>query len=464
MTKLDFDIDWVDAEGINGPELSATWASLRILAGDSAVTRVLDARAQTVREFVYVPLYPLAEWLVANWWFLTHELGSPTKEGDPEFRRRHDLGASREGYAFPSVEVVPSGTRTRVAWKRGPSPWTHIEFLGQGQIWVDSDEFRETCADFIDRVIRRLASLGVDETFLQDEWNAIQGTDEEESRFCATAAGLGWDPYALSDTEHFWIPRVAEQLGELLDEALPAINARKPATCFTITSAIERARRNDLPLERFRFLRDDTRPDAGTEFDGPPLEPLGFLCDAARAQPGTGLNPWDAGYDLARRLRQGLDLDGGPLPTLKDLSEAIGEDPGLLTKVTRPTDCFTETPLVDGVVTKNADGNPAFAFRPRGGHAKRFHFCRALAEILTSPGSDALLTRAYSERQQRNRAFAAEFLAPSSGLRTRVPGPVIDGEDIGELAVEFGVSSQVIEHQISNHRIARIWRNDASGW
>ena len=46
MQKLKFEIDWVDAERINGPELSATWASLRIYAGDSVITRVLDARAK----------------------------------------------------------------------------------------------------------------------------------------------------------------------------------------------------------------------------------------------------------------------------------------------------------------------------------------------------------------------------------------------------------------------------------
>ena len=52
MQQLRFEIDWVDAERINGPELSATWASLRICAGDSMVTRVLDERAKTVRDFV----------------------------------------------------------------------------------------------------------------------------------------------------------------------------------------------------------------------------------------------------------------------------------------------------------------------------------------------------------------------------------------------------------------------------
>ena len=108
MPRLSFEIDWVDAEGIRGTELSATWAALQIRAGEYVVTRVLDARAKTVRDYVYVPVYPFAEWLATNWWFLTHEFGSPTKEGDPEFHRRHSLGANREGYAFPSLEAVSS--------------------------------------------------------------------------------------------------------------------------------------------------------------------------------------------------------------------------------------------------------------------------------------------------------------------------------------------------------------------
>ena len=61
MSRISFKTDWVDADGIRGPELAATWAALEIRVDDSIVTRVLDARARTVRDFVYVPLYPFAE-------------------------------------------------------------------------------------------------------------------------------------------------------------------------------------------------------------------------------------------------------------------------------------------------------------------------------------------------------------------------------------------------------------------
>ena len=76
---------------------------------------------------------------------------------------------------------------------------------------------------------------------------------------------------------------------------------------------------------------------------------------------------------------------------------------------------------------------------------------------MTCPGSDTLLTKAHSERQKRNRAFAAEFLAPSQGLQQRIRRNMVGSDDMSEMAAEFGVSSLLIEHQIRNHRIADIW-------
>ena len=51
--------------------------------------------------------------------------------------------------------------------------------------------------------------------------------------------------------------------------------------------------------------------------------------------------------------------------------------------------------------------------------------------------------------------------SPSSGLRQRVSRPVVDHDDIDELAAAFGVSSWVIAHQIRNHHVAAV-RDTAS--
>ena len=129
------------------------------------ITRVVD-RADTVRSHVYVPLYPLAESLVTNWWFLLHEIENPVKADDPAFRRRHALVSARDGYAFPNLQVMPSGGRMHLAWMADRLQWSQIEFLNEGQAWIDRDEFRNCCSDLVGRVVQRLASLGVEGTFL----------------------------------------------------------------------------------------------------------------------------------------------------------------------------------------------------------------------------------------------------------------------------------------------------------
>ena len=304
--------------------------------------------------------------------------------------------------------------------------------MDQGEIQIDSGEFRETCAGVVDQAIRRLVSFDIEETFLQEEWAVIQEADRDESEFCEIAAGLGLDPYALDDEKSTLVLELAEELsGAVLEEAVAALDPQTLRVgCSTITDAIAGAKSNGLLLERLGSIHQEVRPVEGY--------------------------PWKVGYDLARWLRQVLKLDDTPLPTMPQLAKVIGETPELLDRVTKPVGLHGTT-LVDGVVAWKDDQSPAFGFRQLGGeHSRRFHFCRALAEVLASPDTDTLLTKANSERQQRNRAFAAEFLAPSSGLQERISGQTVDGDQIDELADEFGVSSRVIEHQVQNHRVAQV--------
>ncbi len=253
--------------------------------------------------------------------------------------------------------------------------------------------------------------------------------------FCKTAAGLGWDPYALDDSQCALVCRLEEALnGAVFEEAVAVMNVHHLETDLAaITAAVEAGKSTCLPLERLRSIRPRVLKGAAS----PDRE------------------PWAAGYALARHVRRELDLDGTPLSSMADLAIALSEDPDRLAEVTRSRD-FGAAILVDGVVTSNDTGLPAFAVRSGRDHTRRFQFCRDLAEVLASPDSDALVTRAQSDRQQRSRAFAAEFLVPSAALRTRVSRPVLDEDDVDELAAEFGVSSWTVAHQLRNHGIARI--------
>lgn len=287
----------------------------------------------------------------------------------------------------------------------------------------------EGCADFIEKVTRRLDARGIRSTFLQDEWTAIQNADDDESKFCSMSAQLGWDPYDLDESQQNQIFTIAERLGGLSGEAFPIINASAPLKdCATILDAIDAAKPNELNL--------------------PPLQKLG--------KPGTAdRRPWEDGYDLAEAARFEFGLNGQPISDTESLASALSQDLETLERATAPVEPLSRLSLVEGVVTRGSSGCDSFGLKAKGDAGRRFLFCRMLAEAITSQG-DALVTKANTERQRRNRAFAAEFLAPSASLRARIDHPVVDDEQVDELAEEFGVSARLILHQIENHQIAEL--------
>ena len=437
MPGLEFDFDWQVAEGIEGPELSATWASLVVRVNRSILTRVVDHSNSRVRECIHVPLYPLAEWLATNWWCLLHESADRSSAAESSFRERHALSCSREGYRYPDFQVVSVDTRTRLTWKNDRLLWSRLEFLErEGWEWIDKEEFRGSCARLVDSVVARLSSKGVTDTLLQEEWQAIQDADADEQRFCQTAAALGWDPYAINQDVQAAVFRIEEALGgAVFEEALPILNTGNlEIELAAIARALRVGKSKTMPLERITSIRDDV---------------------VREVREGSHDRPWEAGYTLARTIRSRLGLDGTPLPSWRSLGQALGEPRIEEAGVTR-SQAFNRAELLEGIVTSDEYGLPGFAFRPGGNQSCRFRFCRGLAELLLSPETDALVTSSRSSRQQRSRAFAAEFLAPSTALEVRRPRGMLNEDDIGGLASEFGVSPWVIEHQVANHGIAQI--------
>jgi hypothetical protein len=74
MTSLFF-LDW-NTESVSDqmavPELAATLARLEIRVGSKWPTIVEEGRNGSIRRSINVSLYPLAEWIVFNWWTLLH--------------------------------------------------------------------------------------------------------------------------------------------------------------------------------------------------------------------------------------------------------------------------------------------------------------------------------------------------------------------------------------------------------
>ena len=104
-----------------------------------------------------------------------------------------------------------------------------------------------------------------------------------------------------------------------------------------------------------------------------------------------------------------------------------------------------------------AADTPACVLAPKGEAGKRFLLARALGDYLgrTEP-VPALLSVLATDRQARSRAFAAELLAPSESLRQQLRGRLVEPEQVDELALEYGVSTEVVRRQMESHRLATI--------
>jgi hypothetical protein len=438
MSEITFEFDWLDPAGARGEELRATWARLSIFVGNEPVTRLLDERSRTVRDSVYVPLYPLAEWFATHWWALRNEVDTPERTSDPSYETRHLLREAREGYALPSLRIQSVGNAIRCAWGAEKLPRHKIQFVSTGVDYVDVVSFEHTVSEFVAAVVTRLSESSVRGTLLEEEWSAINRADEEERAFCNVVGALGLDPYDLAEPQAQEIVEAASRIpNEVHEEFFVVADPRTLAEeSKRLSEAIQVCKENTVDLTFAKQLRSQT-PSLISDGVGP---------------------PWRQGYEAAKALRKLLSLDGRPIPTDGELADALHLGAGQFEEaIYRLPSRPHANAVVDAVVGLNSNGSPGFAIAEARSESIRFHFCRGLFEYLSSRGEGVIaITRAASNRQKRNRAFAAEFLAPSSTLHQQVAGAFLTTDDIEELASEFGVSSYVISHQIQNHRIAAL--------
>ncbi len=176
------------------------------------------------------------------------------------------------------------------------------------------------------------------------------------------------------------------------------------------------------------------------------------LQDFGKFPERSAAQPWQMGYDVARKLRTRLGLGDRTFPTLPDLLERLGLKPGPQQAIVFERKAGPS--VVNGLVDKDDTGKKLAVFANID-PTKKFSLSRALFRAWSLENSGArLVTDSVTNEQKASRAFAAEFLAPIALLRKRVRSAVLDQDAIEELAQEFGVSPFVIRHQAVNNNLA----------
>lgn len=234
MSELRLIYEWENGEGVAAPELSATWARLEVWVDNDCVTLVEEAASHSSRRSIYCSLYPLAEWVAFNWWFLRAHARpagaviprrSRALPGLP-WLKNHNVRAAGDGFLWPSLTIIPEGGSTRLMWQRDartrdPLP---IRYLNEGLAMSDSARVEFVLGEFVESVLSRLEEQGITDTSLRSEWAAVTQTDRDEEEFCIAAARLGLDPYSIDEDVAHVLTTIGTKLEpELLVDFLDAV-------------------------------------------------------------------------------------------------------------------------------------------------------------------------------------------------------------------------------------------------
>jgi hypothetical protein len=413
---------WQTVNNVDDPAIRATFASLQIRANGQSVTHVEEKRTQSTAHHILVPLYPLAEWIVAHWWFLMEENFGLNRK---DYWERHSLARGREGFAFPDLRIVPEGAVCRIEWHPWQTRHMTVNFLSQGEVHVATDALRQTLRDLIEKVIGRLHACGIDGSWLEKEWQVIEQTDSDELAFCRAAAWVGWDPYELTKGQASALIKAHDALPEAVREE--ALRAAAPesleATAAWVATGVQR-----LPGAKLNGVLGKFKKNI----------PPGSLQHL----------PWDEGYRLASELRKALKVPTKAPVQLEMLTGVAG------TNIMRAS---SQVKGLDGVSGVTKEAHLTCYTASKLPHNQRFTFARGLLEwVYGEPKGPVVLTGAKTQRQQRNRAFAAELLAPAKLIQKRLIGSEVGPTQMQDIGDEFEVSAWVIQHQIQNHSLATV--------
>lgn len=428
-------LEWLEPEGAKAEELRATWARFRILVQGRVATRVISGAAKSSRDHLYLPVYPLAEWLVSNWWFIFYEYKTKTRK---DYQSRHSIRYASEGYALPDLRINPLGDSVEFAVNRRCLAQQKTEFVDGFSSLVPNDEAQDAIVRFIREVLQRLSDVNVANTWLHNEWKEIESTlrNPEEASFCKVYSALGQDPFdvdpSLANTVETWSKKLDDiALSELF------VSSDGPHAADSLNwlgGVVDQLANSTKAWKRLpQIKRDFGRTVEGHE---------------------AFITPWELGYRVADEFRGHLKLNGTrftELPQLLDVLGCTNAEYGLLHIEPDPT------AAVDGVARSDKEGEPFFATSKQDNRSKKFAICRSLFDYL-GMGKDTVRvsTKTHSARQQASRAFAAEFLVPREALSAEVQDDVLDLEQVKSLADKFGVSEMVVHHQLHNHRIASV--------
>lgn len=422
------------------PEEQTTFGLLSVTANDRLLTQGVETGGDIVRPGPHVPGYPLAEWLVWNWWRIRWEFGHPPPVSDVgSWDFAHRMLTIGDGYVWPNITISSDGMKSFVHSKQSSNSGTVLfRYLGtERREEVSALALEEAIDEFVCEVLSMLEGGGLHETNLHRLWNdlRIERTDPKLSRYRKLEAQLGYDP---DDAEEEAMQSRLGDAAALGEEAMGELAAD--------------ATLEDDPLSGMVWSKDVSDIAEHRGFDADPDAGLS-LSDAAEVPKAGAVEAWRLGEQVARKIRFQEGLDEARISNER-LAHFAGTGAAAISDTGRRSRNISFT-------LDRGDGRARVSLRSKWVTGRRFELARLIGDRLVfkqiNKSSEHLYpaTRAYSYRQKMQRAFAAELLSPFAAVDEMLGGDHSE-ERQNEVATHFKVSPMTIQAQLVNNGRIRI--------
>lgn len=426
-------IEWHDAPGVTTPELAATWARYEVWVAGRCVTHVEESDGKILRRSVYGSLYPLAEWIVSNWWILRSHIRPSAVDTrywtwsnveNYPWLAQHNFRGAGDGMAWPNLTLVAEGALTQLAWTSDVDYASRpIRFVSNGVVSSQTGSVLEGLAQLVDHVLERLSEERLQKTGLAEEWEAIGHTSDDEREFCEAVARLGLDPYSVSEQTSEAVISAASSLPpEVVDDFLDSVDTEM------LSEAARWTRRAVAAASK-----------ASAKATESVLSISGVVSSDVIGSDAYFEKPWLTGYEMARLVRGELSV-----------RESEQFDPSAWVGV---SDLRGPASGVQGVAAVDQGRcGLALGYPYPGAAAARFRQARALGRVLARPHqTNFVLSLARGHDEKLAGAFAAELLAPADGIRGALSAiGKSDDAALEVVARHYHVSPLLVKYQYDN--------------
>lgn len=402
-------------------------AHMSIWAEGEALTRLVDFSAKEEREYFRSSAVSLAFWFADNWWRLRYEALRDNRFPDANWRLHHELTSASGGTRWPPLMFNSTGERVLIAPIFGrPVQEGSLRYIAPEVHSVSGAQFEAGVDDFFSLVLRACANAQDGDALaaLVGDLKAERAAPDIAS-WRRLEARLGYNPDQLPQSLSDRFEQLEVTVGEEgVNEAAAAVPGARSAE--TLDRALDATRTSGIVVE---------------------LE-VAKAISRSRIKTGAAA-PWQLGEETAHQLRQQQAIPDGPLRS-KALSELFAATTAALREPPA-----TARQLAYAARLKDRGSKHKIALQSSAMHDRRFELACVLGDAIWAASDFGVVSKAKTDRQKFQRAFAQNLLVPYADLKAHLPNGEPTQDDIDRCARTFHVNPRAIRRLLILKNVIR---------